>query len=69
MKKLALLLSVVLSGFAFGHQDAHKGTEWQSSLNKELPHAWFFSFEDVESARKVLPENSTLWMSLDGPWA
>ena len=72
MKTLALILTVVLSGFSFGRQDAPKGTEWQSpqelSLNKELPHAWFFSFGDLESARKVLPENSTLWMSLDGTW-
>ena len=72
MKILALLLSIVLAGFNFGHENAPKGTEWQSpeelSLNKELPHAWFFSFEDIESARRVLPENSTLWQSLDGTW-
>ncbi|MBR5018561.1 MAG: DUF4981 domain-containing protein, partial [Bacteroidales bacterium] len=72
MKTLALFLSIVLSGFSFGHEPGPKGTEWQSpqelSLNKELPHAWFFSFEDVESARKVLPEYSTRWMSLDGAW-
>lgn len=72
MKTLTILLSVLLSGFSFGHPAAPDGTEWQSpealSLNKELPHAWFFSFEDIESARKVLPENSSLWMSLDGTW-
>ena len=72
MKTLALFLSIALSGFSFGHEPGPKGTEWQSpqelSLNKELPHAWFFSFEDVESARKVLPENSSRWMSLDGLW-
>ena len=72
MKILALLLSMVLAGFNFGHENAPKGTEWQSpeelSLNKELPHAWFFSFEDIESARRVLPENSSLWQSLDGTW-
>ena len=72
MKTLALFLSIALSGFSFGHEPGPKGTEWQSplelSLNKEQPHAWFFSFEDVESARKVLPENSTRWMSLDGLW-
>ena len=62
----------MLAGFNFGHKNAPTGTEWQSpeelSLNKELPHAWFFSFEDIESARRVLPENSTLWQSLDGTW-
>ena len=71
MKSL-LIVAALLSGFGFGHQEAPKGDEWQSpgqlSLNKELPHAWFFSFTDVESARKVLPENSTLWKSLDGDW-
>ena len=53
MKTLTILLSVLLSGFSFGQQTAPDGTEWQSpealSLNKELPHAWFFSFEDIES--------------------
>ena len=71
MKSLLLVLAL-LSGFTFGHRDAPKGDEWQSpeqlSLNKELPHAWFFSFTDVESARMVLPENSSLWKSLDGDW-
>ena len=71
MKSLLLVLAL-LSGFTFGHRDAPKGDEWQSpgqlSLNKELPHAWFFSFTDVESARMVLPENSSLWKSLAGDW-
>lgn len=71
MKSLLLALAL-LSGFTFGHRDAPKGDEWQSpgqlSLNKELPHAWFFSFTDIESARMVLPENSSLWKTLDGDW-
>ena len=70
--KILLIAAVLMSGFSFGHKDAPKGDEWQSpgqlSLNKEFPHAWFFSFQDVESARKVLPENSSLWKSLDGDW-
>ena len=37
-------------------------------MNKEQPHAYFFSFGDVESARKVLPENSRYWQSLNGDW-
>ncbi|MCR5709478.1 MAG: DUF4981 domain-containing protein [Bacteroidales bacterium] len=72
MHTLVLFLVLALSGFTFGRQEAPTGQEWQSpqalSLNKELPHAWFFSFTDVESARKVLPEHSSLWMSLDGTW-
>ena len=72
MKILSIILATILSGFSFGHQDAPKGDEWQSpqqlGLNKETPHAWFFSFGDLASARKVLPENSSLWMSLDGTW-
>ncbi|MCQ2158814.1 MAG: DUF4981 domain-containing protein, partial [Bacteroidales bacterium] len=51
---------------------APDGTEWQNpenlSLGKEAAHAWFFSFKDLESARKVLPENSSYWKSLDGDW-
>lgn len=69
---LVLLLSLMLSGFTFGDRTAPDGGEWQSperlSLNKELPHAWFFSFTDLVSARKVLPEASSLWRSLDGTW-
>jgi hypothetical protein len=70
MKILSFLLAVLLSGYATGRQDAPVGDEWQSpqqlSLNKQAPHAWFFSFPDVESARKVLPECSAYWRSLDG---
>jgi len=62
-----------LEGFYYGTMQAPTGWEWQSvdslSLNKEQPHAWFFSFENVEQARKVLPEHSKYWQSLDGEWA
>ena len=62
-----------LEGFYYGSMPAPTGWEWQSvdslSLNKEQPHAWFFSFENVEKARKVLPEHSAYWQSLDGEWA
>lgn len=48
------------------------GHEWEEeqnlSLNKQPTHATFASFGDVESARKILPENSAYWRSLDGPW-
>lgn len=61
-----------LEGFYYGKMAAPTGWEWQSpdslAYNKEQPHAWFFSFADVESARKVLPENSAYWMSLNGEW-
>lgn len=68
-----LTIAQNIAGFAYGKVDAPTGKEWESpqelSLNKEQPHAWFFSFADVESARRVLPENSTYWKSLDGEWA
>jgi beta-galactosidase len=52
--------------------EAPTGKEWESEqmlgLNKEKPTATFFSFGDVESAKKILPENSTYWKSLDGDW-
>ena len=63
----------VLKGFEYATAPADPdGTEWQSperlSLNKRQPVARFFSFADVESARRVLPEHSSLWMSLNGTW-
>ena len=66
-----------LNGFAYGEQDAPRGyesknPEWESpeelSLNKEQPKAWFFTFRSEENARKVLPENSEYYLSLDGKW-
>lgn len=61
-----------LKGFYYGTEQAPKGTEWNSpedlALNKEQPKAYFFSFQNIESARKVLPENSKYWQSLDGNW-
>ena len=51
-----------LEGFTYGSVNAPTGKEWESpenlALNKEQPHAYFFPFQDLESARKVLPENS-----------
>ena len=61
-----------LDGFYYQSQGKPTGWEWQSpdslACNKEQPHAWFFSFRNVEEARKVLPENSSYWQSLDGQW-
>ncbi|MBR4337457.1 MAG: discoidin domain-containing protein [Bacteroidaceae bacterium] len=61
-----------LAGFQYADAIQPNGNEWQSpeelALNKELPHAWFFSFADEETARRVLPENSAYWQSLDGMW-
>lgn len=53
-------------------QKAPQGDEWNNptklALNKEMPRAWFFSFQNKDNARKVLPENSTYWKSLNGNW-
>ena len=61
-----------LEGFTYASASAPTGKEWESpedlALNKEQPRAYFFSFQDVESARKVLPENSKFWQSLNGDW-
>lgn len=61
-----------LGGYFYNQQAAPTGREWQSpdsvAVNKQQPHAWFFSFRNVEEARKVLPENSSYWKSLDGLW-
>ena len=61
-----------LEGFYYGNMPAPSGWEWQSldsvAYNKLQPHAWFFSFKNAESARKVLPENSEYWQDLNGEW-
>lgn len=61
-----------LEGFAYGPAQAPDGKEWESperlALNKEQPHAWFFTFPDTESARRVLPEEGAYYLSLDGTW-
>ena len=62
----------VLGGYFYQQQEAPTGWEWQSpdsvAVNKLQTHAWFFSFRNIEEARKVLPENSSYWKSLDGMW-
>lgn len=61
-----------LEGFSYGAEDMPTGKEWESpehlAHNKEQPRATFYSFKDVDSARKVLPEASAYWKSLDGQW-
>ncbi|MBK3520080.1 hypothetical protein, partial [Carboxylicivirga marina] len=61
-----------LDGFTYGDEKAPTGKEWESPAhlahNKEQPRATFYSFKSVENARKVLPENSEYWQSLDGDW-
>jgi len=61
-----------LAGFTYGDESGPSGEEWESpehlAHNKEQPRATFYSFQDVESARKVLPEHSRFVKSLDGMW-
>lgn len=63
-----------LGGYSFSGSaaGAPTGKEWEScenvALNKELPHAYFFNFASVEQAKKVLPQNSEYYQSLDGTW-
>ena len=61
-----------LGGYFYQQQEVPTGWEWQSpdsvAVNKLQPHAWFFSFRNIDEARKVLPENSSYWKSLDGMW-
>ena len=61
-----------LNGFAYAETLAPKGNEWEApeqvALNKEHPHTWFFNFGDTESARRILPEYSTYYQSLNGTW-
>ena len=64
--------SFALEGYDYGVSQNPTGDEWESpqklAYNKELPHAIFYTFENLESAMKVLPENSKYWKSLDGKW-
>ena len=66
------LLADGLKGFDYANVSAPSGKEWESpellALNKEQPHTWFFTFNDTESARKVLPEHSSYYCSLNGTW-
>ena len=61
-----------LKGFLYNQASAPDGTEWQSpeklSLNKLQPRAHIFPFANAEAARKVLPEGSKYYQSLDGIW-
>lgn len=72
MAILCFAVQKPLDGYSYAFEKAPAGNEWESpenlALNKEQPRAWFFSFQDVASARKVLPENSKYWMSLNGDW-
>ncbi|NLX80096.1 MAG: hypothetical protein GXZ03_00820, partial [Proteiniphilum sp.] len=58
-----------IEGYKYSSEKAPTGKEWESpqaiALNKEKPKAWFFSFANKESARKVLPEHSEYWKSLN----
>ena len=70
----ALADQIPLSGYAYQHQvTAPQGNEWESpdkvALNKEQPHAWFFSFANEKEALNVLPESSSYWKSLNGKWS
>ena len=82
MKKLftTLILSALafstnaddLEGFLYGQVPEPDGTEWQSperlSLNKLQPHAHIFPFAGADAARRVLPDGSKFYQSLDGIW-
>lgn len=68
----SILADQNLKGFYYGNDLGPTGWEWQSvdslAYNKEQPRATFWSFENLDAARGVLPENSKYWLSLDGEW-
>lgn len=74
-KKLTLWLAVMASSALLAEAEPTAqptGLEWQQeqnlSLNKEPARATFMTFSDLDSALKILPENSKWWKSLDGTW-
>lgn len=60
------------SGNTISSDPTPTGLEWEQEqnlhLNKEAPTATFMSFSDLQSALKVLPENSPWRKSLNGQW-
>lgn len=63
-----------MPGFAYDLKvKSPMGTEWQNptqvALNKERPHAWFFSFANEKEALNVLPDASSFYKSLNGEWS
>ncbi len=60
------------TGQEFAQMEAPTGLEWEQeqnlSLNKEAATADFASFSDLQSALRVLPENSQWRRSLNGQW-
>ena len=70
---LSINAANTIEGYKYAKVKAPTGNEWESpqaiALNKEKPKAWFFSFANKESARKVLPEHSEYWKSLNGSWS
>ncbi len=68
----ALMVSAAIADNLPADMAAPTGLEWQQeqnlSLNKEPARATFMTFSDLESALKILPENSKWWKSLDGEW-
>ena len=61
-----------LEGYLYGQVSAPDGTEWQSveklSLNKLQPRAHIFHFASADEARRVLPDGTKYFQSLDGTW-
>lgn len=60
-------------GYSYRSDAMPKGTEWDSpqeiALNREQPHAIFFSYKDVDGARQLWPsEKTTYYLDLDGKW-
>ncbi len=67
------LASMALATSTFGNAEAPTGLEWEQeqnlSYNKEPARAWAWSFESVDAAKRILPQFSTRWMSLDSETA
>ncbi len=61
-----------LKGIQHAETFAPTGKEWEDpqayALNKEEPHADIYSFANLDNAKKVLPEHSRYFKSLDGTW-
>lgn len=67
-----LAQQTVLHGYAYEQKTSPDHKEWQSperlALNKLQPRSYFCNFDNINNARKVLPEFSIYVNRLNGTW-
>lgn len=66
------LKSLILFAFLFSNLYCQAFDEWKNpevnEVNKEKPRSWYIPYEDIEKARKGIPEESKYYKLLNGLW-